>query len=89
VLAVKKLAMAKKRDIIIIKSVFGLGLCWAANLAKAHSAAARQFFERKKARTNTTLATKALAHKLARACFYIMTDGVPFNEKLCFGGTGD
>jgi transposase len=68
-------------------------LAWAfveaANLAKAHSAAGRQFFERKKARTNTTLATKALAHKLVRACFYIMIDGVPFNEKLCFGGTGD
>lgn len=68
-------------------------LAWAfveaANLAKAHSAAARRFFERKKAKTDTTLATKALAHKLARACFYIMTGGVPFTEKLCFGRTRD
>jgi transposase len=68
-------------------------LAWAfveaANMAKAHNAVARQYYERKKAKTNTTLATKALAHKLARACFYIMKDGVPFNERLCFGGSNE
>lgn len=66
-------------------------LAWAfveaANMAKAHNAKARAYFEQKKARTNSTLATKALAHKLARACYYIMKDGVPFNEQLCFGGS--
>jgi transposase len=63
-------------------------LAWAfveaANIAKAHNPIARRYFERKKAKTNNILATKALAHKLARACFYIMKDGVPFSNEKCF-----
>jgi len=31
------------------------------------------------------VATKALAHKLARACFYIMRDQVGFDETKIFG----
>jgi transposase len=63
-------------------------LAWAfveaANFARRFSAEARRFFDRKKARTNTAVATKALAHKLARACYHVLKDGKPFDVKRCF-----
>ncbi len=31
------------------------------------------------------IARKTLAHKLARACYYIMRDQIPFDEELLFG----
>ena len=43
------------------------------------------FYDRKKSRTNRVLATKALAHKLARACYYMLRDQKPFDAHLCFG----
>jgi hypothetical protein len=39
----------------------------------------------KKARTGGIVAIKAVAHKLARACFYVMRDRVPFDPGRCFG----
>jgi transposase len=45
---------------------------------------AKRFYERKKARTNTAVATKALAHKLARACYHILKEGKPFDVTRCF-----
>ena len=39
---------------------------------------------RKAARTNRMVAHAALAHKLARASYYIMRDGVAFDEKKLF-----
>jgi transposase len=45
---------------------------------------ARRFYQRKSARTNKVVARKALANKLARACFYIMRDNVPFDEWRAF-----
>ncbi len=63
-------------------------LAWAfveaANFARRYSAEARRFYERKKAKTNSTVATKALAHKLARACYHILKDGKPFDVARCF-----
>src|SRR3984957_8637693 len=63
-------------------------LCWAfieaANFAMHFSAEARQFYERKKARTNPVIARKALAHKLARACFHMLRDQKPFDVGRCF-----
>jgi hypothetical protein len=55
-------------------------LAWAfveaANFARRYCPEAKSFYERKKSKTNGVLATKALAHKLARACCYIwMPDG--------------
>ena len=44
----------------------------AANFARRYSEEARRFFERKKAKTNTVVATKALAHKLARASYHML-----------------
>lgn len=63
-------------------------LAWAfveaANYARRYNAAARRFYDRKAAACNPMVATKALAHKLARACYHIMKEGQPFDEKRCF-----
>jgi transposase len=56
----------------------------AANFARRYSEEARRFFERKKARTNSIVATKALAHKLARASYHMLKAGQPFDVKRCF-----
>lgn len=45
---------------------------------------AKRFYERKKARTKAVVATKALAHKLARACYHILKEGQPFDVTRCF-----
>jgi len=44
----------------------------------------RKFFQRKKARTNSIVARKAVAHKLARACYHVIRDQVPFNDEKAF-----
>jgi transposase len=63
-------------------------LAWAfveaANFAKRFCPEAKRFHERKKARTNNIVATKALAHKLARACYHILKEGKPFDATRCF-----
>jgi transposase len=63
-------------------------LAWAfveaAHFALRFCAEAKRFYERKKAKTNTAVATKALAHKLARACFHILKAGQPFDVMRCF-----
>jgi len=64
-------------------------LAWAyleaANMAKRWCPEAKRFWERKKAKTNAVVATKALAHKLARACYYMLKTQQPFDMKRCFG----
>jgi transposase len=64
-------------------------LAWAfieaANMARRWCPEARRFHDRKKARTNGIVATKALAHKLARACYHMLKTGQPFDMKRCFG----
>lgn len=63
-------------------------LAWAfveaANFALRFNAEAKRFYERKKAKTNTAVATKALAHKLARACYHMLKESKPFDEARCF-----
>jgi len=56
----------------------------AANFALRHCAEAKRFYERKKAKSNPILARKALAHKLARACFHMLKDRKPFDVTRCF-----
>jgi transposase len=56
----------------------------AANFAMRFSAEAKRFYERKRARTNPILARKALAHKLARACFHMLKERKPFDVSRCF-----
>jgi len=64
-------------------------LAWAfieaANMARRWCPEARRFHERKRAKTNAIVATKALAHKLARACYHVLKNGQPFDMKRCFG----
>ena len=64
-------------------------LAWAfveaAHMAVRYDDRARAFYQRKKAKTKTVVAAKAVAHKLARACFYVMRDQVPFEPERCFG----
>ena len=63
-------------------------LAWAfveaANFARRYCAEANRFHARKKAKTNNVVATKALAHKLARASYHILKQGKPFDVTRCF-----
>ena len=63
-------------------------LAWAfveaANYASRFYPQARAFVQRKRAKANYTLAIKALAHKLARASYYVMRDQVEFNPARLF-----
>ena len=66
-----------------------LRLAWAyvedAHFATRYCSGARRLYQRKKAKANGAVATKALANKLARASYYIMRDQVPFDEEKLFG----
>lgn len=68
-------------------------LAWAFSEAAQHalraSGAARAFYERKARSKHFMVAHGALAHKLARAAYYIMRDTVPFDEKKLFGPNTD
>jgi transposase len=63
-------------------------LAWAfieaANFAIRFSVPIQRFYERKKVRTNGVVAIKAVAHKLARAAYYIMRDRVAFDVTKAF-----
>lgn len=63
-------------------------LAWAfieaAHFSMRYNESAKRFYERKKAKTNSVLAIKALAHKLARACYHMLKEQTPFDEKRCF-----
>jgi transposase len=63
-------------------------LAWAfveaAQYARRYCPQAHQFYERKRAKANTALATKALAHKLARACYHMLRQGQAFDLARCF-----
>ncbi len=63
-------------------------LAWAygeaAELARRLDSEARAYYDRKRRRTNAPVAHSALAHKLARAAYYIMRDGVPFMSERTF-----
>jgi len=54
----------------------------AAQLGRRYSQRFCRYYDRKAAQTNTIVATKALSNKLARICYYIMRDQVPFREEL-------
>jgi transposase len=59
----------------------------AAQFALRFNVRAQRFYQRKlaKSNNNTILARKTVAHKLARACYYIMRDLVPFDAMKAFG----
>jgi transposase len=56
----------------------------ASHFARRHNAKFRRYYQSKAAKTNKIIATKALCNKLARICFYIMRDQVPFREEAIF-----
>jgi transposase len=56
----------------------------AAHFANRYYPPAQKFFQRKKAKRNAIVANRALAHKLARASYYVMRDGVDFDPERAF-----
>jgi len=42
------------------------------------------YYQRKSAKTNGIVAIKTVAHKLARACYYILRDGTDFEVTRAF-----
>jgi transposase len=56
----------------------------AANFANRFSAHAQRFYQRKMAKTNGIVATKALSNKLARASYYVMRDQVAYDADKLF-----
>lgn len=63
-------------------------LAWAfseaAEFSRRYNDLAKAFFNRKSAKTNRMVAHAALAHKLARASYYIMRDSVEFDNNKLF-----
>lgn len=63
-------------------------LAWAfveaAHFAVRYNERVRRFYQRKKAKTNGIVAIKAIAHKLARACYHVLKEQVPFEEARAF-----
>ena len=43
------------------------------------------FFQRKRSKTNGIIAIGTVAHKLARAAYYVMKDQVAFEPEKAFG----
>ena len=83
----KRLSNGKKKGAGNVKNG-NKYLAWAfieaANFARRYCPEARRFYERKKAATNGIVATKALAHKLARACYHMLKEQRPFDVRRCF-----
>jgi transposase len=63
-------------------------LAWAfveaANFAIRFEPIIARYYQRKKAKSHRVVALRAVAHKLARACYYIMRDEVPFDVNRAF-----
>ena len=56
----------------------------AANFAIRFNEQAKRYYQRKAAKKNRVVAIKAVAHKLARASYYVMRDQVPFDSTKLF-----
>jgi len=56
----------------------------AANFAKRYSKRAQQYYQRKMAKTNKIVATKALSNKMCRASYFVMRDQIPYDEERVF-----
>jgi transposase len=64
-------------------------LAWAymeaAQFAIRFSPTVQRFYQRQQAKSHLMVARKAVAHKLARACYYSMRDLMPFDVHKAFG----
>jgi len=56
----------------------------AANFATRFNARIKSFYQKKRNKSSRALAIKAVAHKLCRACYYIMKDQVAFDVTKAF-----
>jgi transposase len=56
----------------------------AAHYAVQHHPTAARYVQRKRAKTNGIVAIRALAHKLARATYYVLRDDVDFAPERLF-----
>ncbi len=56
----------------------------AAHFAVRYDDRARRFYDRKKAQRNGIVAIRAVAHKLARACYFILRDQVEYRSDKVF-----
>ena len=63
-------------------------LAWAfieaAHFAIRYNEKIKKYYEKKRSKTNQIVAIKTVAHKLARACYYMMRDGVSFEINKSF-----
>jgi transposase len=63
-------------------------LAWAyveaANFAVRYNPQIKRYYQRKRAKTKGVVAIKAVAHKLARACYHILRDGGEFDVNRAF-----
>jgi transposase len=64
-------------------------LSWAYSEAAHHAPRfeplAKRYFERKRKRSHIMVARRALANKIARGCYYVLRDQVPFDPSRTFG----
>ena len=56
----------------------------AAHHAKKYEPLAKRYFDRKRLRSHPMVAARALANKMARACYHVMRDQVPFDPSRTF-----
>lgn len=56
----------------------------AAHFAVRYEPLAKRFFDRKQRKTNGIVAIRSVAHKLARAAYYMLRDQVPFDAHKLF-----
>ena len=56
----------------------------AANFAVRYNPKIKRYYQRKRAKTKGVVAIKAVAHKLARACYHILRDGSAFDVDRAF-----
>ncbi len=63
-------------------------LAWAyleaANFAVRYSPKIKRYYQRKRAKTNGVVAIKSVAHKLARACYWMLREGTDFDVQRAF-----
>ena len=57
----------------------------ASHFAIRFSPEIQRFYQRKASKTNVPVAYRTVAHKLARACYHIMRNKVPFDVAKAFG----
>jgi len=64
-------------------------LAWAfmeaANFAIRYEPIIQKYYQRKSSKKGSIVARKAVAHKLARAVYYVLRDQTPFEVNRCFG----